>query len=340
VARDGTDEPDALPMTAVAPKALLEHIAVLDDFQEGAHRSADWTGLPVEVFHDHLSDENSLAQRLAPFDAVVLIRERTALPRTLLERLPRLRLVVTTGMHNRTIDRVACAERGVAVCGTHSEASPTVELTWALILALARRVPLEDQALRRGRWQTSLGLGLEGATLGVLGLGRIGTRVAALGRAFGMRVIAWSPNLTMERAAAEGAQRVEKDELFAAADIVTLHVASGRRSQGVVGARELRLMKPDALLVNTARATLVDQEALIAALKEGRLGGAAIDVFDQEPMPITHPLFTAPNTILTPHLGYVTAQNYRIYFEQATECLRAWNAGAPLPRRLDMDSPR
>jgi phosphoglycerate dehydrogenase-like enzyme len=310
----------------------ISRIAVLDDYGDVAGRSTDWSGLPVTILHEKLADP---AAQLRPFDAVVLFRERSAFPAELIAALPALRLVVTAGMRNRLLDMEACTARGIAVCGTRSSASPTVEHTWALLLALARRVPQEDAALRAGRWQTALGLGLEGMTLGVLGLGRIGARVAALGRAFGMEVLAWSRNLTEATAAECGATRVAKEELFARADIVTLHLGLGPESRGTVAQAEIARMKPGALLVNTARAGLVDQEALIAALREGRLGGAAIDVFDEEPMPPDHPLLAAPNTILTPHLGYVTAQNCRSYFAGATACLRAWDAGAPLPLPLN-----
>jgi phosphoglycerate dehydrogenase-like enzyme len=317
------------------PRAPLARIAVLDDFGGGAFPSADWSGLPVQVFDDHLFDENALAERLRDFDALVLIRERTPVPASLIARLPKLRLIVTTGMVNRTLDLAACDARGIAVCGTHSIASPTAELTWALILDLARRVTWEDRALRQGHWQTGTGLSLEGAVLGVLGLGRIGARVAAIARAFAMDVIAWSPNLTEARAAEHGARCVEKDALFGTADIVTLHLGLGETTRGVVGAAEIARMRPGTLLVNTARGPLVDQDALIAALRSGHLGGAALDVFDVEPLPAAHPLRDVPNTILTPHLGYVTTRNYRAYFEGATACLRAWNAGQPLPRPLN-----
>jgi phosphoglycerate dehydrogenase-like enzyme len=315
-------------------QAPLARIAVLDDFGGDAAGAADWSGLPVTFFRDHVEDEAELAERLSGFDAVVLIRERTPFPRSLIARLPALRLVITTAMRNRMLDLEACAERGIAVCGTRSLGAPTVEMTWALILGLARRVPWEDRALREGRWQTGAGRSLEGSVLGVLGLGKLGRQVAALGRAFGMEVIAWSANLTDEAAAEAGARRVEKAALFRDADIVTLHLVLSERSRGVVGAAEIAAMKPGALLVNTARAGLVDQDALIASLRSGHLGGAAIDVHDREPMPSGHPLLEAPRTILTPHLGYVTAENYRLYFEGAVECLRAWNAGQPLPRLL------
>lgn len=318
----------------------LRRIAVLDDFGDAARRSADWDDLPVEVFHDHLSDEANLAERLQGFDAVVLIRERTPMPASLVERLPDLQLVVTTGMRNRALDLPACDARGIAVCGTRSLVSPTVELTWGLILALARNIPGEDRALREGRWQivtdpAPAGLGLEGMVLGVVGLGRIGARVAAIGRAFGMEVLAWSPNLTAEKAAAAGSQYADKPALFRSADIVTLHLGLGASTRGVVGAAELALMRPGTLLVNTARGPLVQHDALVEALRSGHLGGAAIDVHEPEPLPPDDPVRDAPNTVLTPHLGYVTRQNYRCYFEDAAACLRAWNSGAPLPRPLN-----
>jgi phosphoglycerate dehydrogenase-like enzyme len=312
----------------------LQRIAVLDDFGGAAHGFADWSGLPVTFFPDHVGDEAALAARLRGFDAVVLIRERTPFPASLIAQLPDLRLVVTTGAKNRLLDLEACAARGIAACGTRSMETPTVEMTWALLLSLARRVPWEDAALRAGRWQAGIGRSLQGATLGVVGLGKLGRQVAALGRAFGMEVIAWSANLTEEAAAAAGARRVEKAALFGAADIVTLHLVLGERSRNTVGAAELAAMRPGALLVNTARAGLVDQAALIAALESGHLGGAAIDVHDIEPMPPEHPLLRAPRTILTPHLGYVTAENYRLYFEDATAALRAFNAGQPLSNPL------
>jgi len=318
----------------VPSRAPLRRIAVLDDFAGVVEASADWSGLPITVFRDHLEDEAAIAARLAPFDAVVITRERTPFPRSLIERLPGLRLLVTTARRNRGVDVAALEARGIAAAGTTSLETPTAELTWALILGLARRVPWEDRALREGRWQTGAGMTLAGATLGVVGLGKLGGQVAALGRAFGMTVIAWSSNLTEEAAAAAGARRVGKEALFREADIVTLHLVLGERSRGVVGAAELAAMRPGALLVNTSRDGLVDQAALIAALESGHLGGAALDVYDREPIPPDHPLLRAPRTILTPHLGYVTAENHRLYYEGAAEVLRAWNAGAPLPRPL------
>jgi phosphoglycerate dehydrogenase-like enzyme len=318
----------------MTPRAPLRRVLVLDDFGDAAPGSADWSGLPVTFLNEKLN-EDDLAARLADADGVVLIRERSAFPATLLRRLPKLRLVVTTGMHNRTLDLGACDAAGVAVCGTPSLASPTVELTWGLILALARRIPQQEQRLRQGAWQEGAGLGLDGATLSIAGLGRIGAGVAAIGRAFGMRLLAWSPNMTAATAEASGAELVDKGTLFRRADVVTLHLGLGPSTRGIIGAAELGLMRRGALLVNTARGPLVDQASLIGALQGGHLGGAAIDTHEPEPMAAGDPIRVAPNTILTPHLGYVTQQNFRQYFEGATECLRAWNQGASLPRPLN-----
>jgi len=317
----------------VAPPATLR-LALLDDYQSVALAMADWGRLPrgVEVvaFADHLADPEAVAARLADFDAVVAMRERTPFPRALLERLPRLRLLVTTGMRNAAIDLAAAAERGVLVCGTGGLPYPTAELAWGLILSLVRRIPREDRATRDGRWQETLGLGLNGKTLGVLGLGTLGSRVARVGRAFEMEVLAWSRHLTAERAAEVGATRVERDELLARADVVTIHLVLGDRTRGLIGARELGLMKPTAYLVNTARGPIVDEAALVAALREGKIAGAGLDVFDEEPLPPDHPLRRLPNTVITPHLGYVTEETYRVFYGQALEDVEAYLRGAPI----------
>jgi len=246
------------------------------------------------------------------------------------ERLPNLRLLVTTGMRNRSVDLAACAERGVTVCGTPGFGNPTVDLAWGLILCLMRRIPEQERALREGRWQVALGNGLEGKTLGVLGLGNLGGRVARVGAAFGMRVVAWSPNLTEERAAEVGAARVDKAALMAEADVLTLHIVLSERSRGIVGAADIARMKRDAYIVNTSRGPLIDQAALIAALREGRIAGAGLDVYDQEPLPPDHPILSAPNTVLTPHLGYVTEENYRVYFQGAVEAVEGYLKGSPV----------
>lgn len=307
--------------------------AILDDYADNARSMAPWERLAgrvqVDAFTDHVLGD-ALAARLQPYDAVMLIRERTPMPRSLIERLPNLKLLVTAGMRNRSIDHAACRERGIVVCGTGSGQDPTVELAWGLILALARGIPAEDRALRAGRWQDGLGFGIRGKTLGVLGLGKLGRGVAKVGQAFGMPVIAWSQNLQAADAAALGVQRVEKDELFARSDVLSIHVVLSERSRGLVGARELSLMKPGAILINTSRAAIVDTAALVAALHGGRLAGAGVDVFDVEPLPPDAPILSAPNTVLTPHLGYVTREGYGVYFNDALEDLEAWLAGAPI----------
>ena len=306
-------------------------IAVLDDYQDVARTMADWSGIgDVEFFHAHFPRTEELIERLKEFDVVVAMRERTPFPRTLLEKLPKLRLLVTTGMRNRSIDLAAAKACGVAVCGTPGLNTTTAELTWGLILALARQIPREDRELRTGRWQTTVGLALAGKTLGILGLGSIGQQVARVGAAFGMKLIAWSQNLTPDKATAAGAGRVDKEQLFQEADILTIHLILSERTRGLVGARELALMKRSALLVNTSRGPIVDEQALADALKRGSLAGAGVDVYGEEPMPRDHPLLLAPNTVLTPHLGYVTRESYRVYYEGVVEAIRAWQRGAPV----------
>lgn len=305
-------------------------IAVLDDYQDVARDRADWSGLDVAFFHDHVADVDELLHRLEPYEAVVAMRERTAFPADVLSQLPRLRLLVTAGMANAAIDLDAAARAGVTVCGTAASSSSTVELTWALILGLVRHVPEEDRALRDGRWQLTLGTGLAGKCLGVLGLGRLGSAVAAVGQAFGMRVIAWSQNLDAARAEAAGVEAVDKAELFSRADVLTVHYKLGPRSVGLVGAAELALMRATAFLVNTSRGPIVDTAALVAALEQGRLAGAALDVYDIEPLPADDPLRRAPRTILTPHLGYVADDGYSRIYADAVEDIRAFAAGTPV----------
>jgi phosphoglycerate dehydrogenase-like enzyme len=312
----------------------LNRLAILDDYQGVARALGPWDRLPgelrIEVFRDAESDPDVLAERLRPFDALVIMRERTPFPRALVERLPHLRLLVTTGMRNRSVDLAACAEKGITVCGTPGFGNPTVDLTWGVILSLMRRIPEQERALREGRWQVALGNGLEGKTLSVLGLGNLGGRVARAGAAFGMRVVAWSPNLTDERAVAAGAARVDKAALMAEADVLTLHLVLSERSRGIVGAGDIARMKRSAVIVNTSRGPLVDQTALIAALREGRIAGAGLDVYDQEPLPPDHPILSAPNTVLTPHLGYVTEENYRVYFQGAVEAVEGYLKSSPV----------
>jgi phosphoglycerate dehydrogenase-like enzyme len=310
-------------------------IAVLDDYQRVALQMADWSSLgeraEVTVFSDALSDPDRLVQRLAPFEAVCVMRERTPLPAAVLERLPRLKLIVSTGPRNRAIDTEAARRLGVAVANTGYSATPTIEFTWALILASARHIATENAALRNGQWQQRVGNDLNGRTLGVLGLGNIGSQVAAIGVAFGMRVIAWSENLTQERAQAAGATWVAKDELFAQSDILTIHLVLSGRTTGLVGARELALMKPTAHLVNTSRGPIVVEQDLIAALTSGRLAAAALDVFDVEPLPADHAFRRLPNVLATPHLGYVSDALYRTFYGDTVENIRAWLDGRPLP---------
>ena len=311
----------------------LSRLAILDDYQGVARALGPWDRLPdglrIEAFRDTVSDPDALVERLRQFDALVIMRERTPFPRALVERLPNLRLLVTTGMRNRSVDVAACVEKGVTVCGTPGFGNPTVDLTWGLILSLTRRIPEQERALREGRWQVALGNGLESKTLGVLGLGNLGARVARVGAAFGMRVVAWSPNLTEERATEVGATRVDKAALMAEADVLTLHVVLSERSRGIVGAEDIARMRPGAVVVNTSRGPLIDQAALIAALREGRIAGAGLDVYDQEPLPPGHPILSAPNTVLTPHLGYVTEENYRVYFQGAVEAVEGYLKGSP-----------
>jgi phosphoglycerate dehydrogenase-like enzyme len=310
---------------------------VLDDYQGVATAYADWSvlhGVETASIRQHLPDEDAVVAAVADAEIVVVMRERTPFPARLLARLPRLRLLVTSGMRNAAIDVAAANGRGVVVCGTPSSPTPPVELTWALVLGLARHLVPESTGLRLGGpWQASVGRDLAGATLGVVGLGKIGTRVAAVGQAFGMDVVAWSQHLTDERAAEAGVRRAQRlPDLLAQSDVVTLHLVLSDRTRGLVGADELAVMRRSAYLVNTARAGLVDTAALVAALVAGRIAGAGLDVYDEEPLPPNHLLRTLPNVLGTPHLGYVTEANYRTYFTGAVEDIAAWQAGHPIRR--------
>jgi len=308
-------------------------IAILDDYQHVALTAADWRALPpdseVQVFHDHLHDEAALVARLRSFQVIVAMRERTPFARSLLEQLPELRLLITTGARNASIDVAAARARGIVVCGTGGLPYPTAELTWGLILALARNIPQEDRAARQGTWQTTLGVGISGKTLAVLGLGRLGTQVARIGRAFGANVIAWSPNLTRERAAAAEVELVDKHQLLSRADFLTVHLVLGPKTRGLLGAAELARLKRTAYVINTSRGPIIDEAALVAALREQRIAGAGLDVFDVEPLPVDHPLRTLPNTVITPHIGYVTRETYEIFYREAIEDILAFVAGAP-----------
>ncbi|WP_028061808.1 D-2-hydroxyacid dehydrogenase family protein [Candidatus Solirubrobacter pratensis] len=301
-------------------------VAILDDYQGVALQFADWSGLELTAFTDHVASDDALAERLAAYEAVVAMRERTPFTAARLARLPQLRLLVTTGMANASIDLDAARRHGVTVCGTGGLASPTAELTWGLILALARRIPAEDAAVRAGGWQHTIGPELAGRTLGVIGHGRLGSRVAAIGRAFEMRILTWSQNLRE----AEGATVVSKDELLERSDVVSIHLRLSERSRGLIGAPELARMKPTALLINTSRGPIVDEAALLQALRAGTIGGAGLDVYDTEPLPAGHPLRSAPNTVLTPHIGYVSTGTYERFYADAAEDVRAFAAGAPV----------
>jgi phosphoglycerate dehydrogenase-like enzyme len=304
---------------------------ILDDYQGVATSYADWSALPLEVetVREHLDPDATVAA-LAGAEVVVLMRERTPLTRELLDRLPDLRLVVTTGMRNASIDLSACRERGIPVCGTGSAKTTTAELTWALVLGLLRQVVPEVRGLADGGWQSTVGADLAGHTLGLLGLGSIGSRVARVGAAFDMDVVAWSPNLTEERATDGGARLVAKAELFATADVLSIHLVLAEATRGIVGERELGLLRPSSYVVNTSRAGLVDTGALLRALDAGALAGAALDVFDTEPLGAGDPLRDHPRVLATPHLGYVTQGNYRRFYGEAAEDVAAWLAGEPV----------
>jgi phosphoglycerate dehydrogenase-like enzyme len=310
-------------------------VAILDDYQNVALQMADWSPLAgratITVFNDHLDEPDTLAARLAPFEVVCVMRERTPLTRGLLERLPRLKLIASTAFRNASIDLQAARERGIAVANTGYDSTPTIEMTWALILASARHVAAENASLRSGGWQRRIGNDLKGKTLGVLGLGNIGGEVARIGHAFGMRVIAWSENLTAEKATAAGAELVRKEELFRQSDVLTIHLVLGRRSRGLVGAAELALMKPRAWLVNTSRGPIVDDSALTTALREHRIAGAAVDVFDVEPLPADHPYRSLDNMLATPHIGYVSQNLYRAFYGDTVRNIVAWLDGIPFP---------
>jgi phosphoglycerate dehydrogenase-like enzyme len=312
----------------------LPRVAVLDDYQRVALTSTEWSALDgrvdVDVFSDHLSDEDALAERLAPYEIVVAMRERTAFPPSLIARLPELKLLVTTGPRNAVIDVAACNAAGVTVSGTGGSVWSTSELTWALILACARFVPTEVANVRSGGWMTTVGKDLHGATLGLLGLGRIGGLVAKVGQAFGMETIAWSQNLTEERCASLGVAHVSKDELFQRSDILTVHLVLSPRTTGLVGEAELRAMKPTAILVNTSRGPICDEPVLARACAEGWIAGAGLDAYGVEPLPADDPFRALDNVIATPHIGYVSENVYRAFFADIVEDIAAYLDGAPI----------
>jgi phosphoglycerate dehydrogenase-like enzyme len=316
----------------------VKRIVLLDDYQGIALDYGGWDRVPDEwekvALCGHIDDADELVEALSDAEIVVAMRERTALPATILDRLPDLKLLITTGMANVAIDVAAARRNGVVVCGTGMHGPATAELTWGLILALLRKIPSEAAGMRRGGWQTTIGGDLEGATLGLVGLGRLGKRMVPVARAFGMEVIAWSQNLDPEAAREAGVEPVEKDALFERADIVSVHYKLSERSRGLIGAADLALMKPSAYLVNTSRGPIVDTDALLEALERGTIAGAGLDVYDTEPLPADHPLRGAPRTMLTPHLGYVTEDTYTVFFGDAVEDVLAYLDGAPV-RVLD-----
>lgn len=309
-------------------------VAILDDYQGAALRFADWSAAKtkVQAFNEHIADRDRLAKALADFEIVVAMRERTPFDRALFAKLPNLKLLVTTGMRNAAIDLEAASAHGIMVCGTEGAAHPTAELAWGLIISCVRRISFENAALRRGgRWQNSVGGDLNGKRLGVIGLGRLGSRVARVGKAFEMNVLAWSKHLTRERCQAAGAELAPSlDDVLRTSDVVTIHLVLSERTRGLIGARELGLMKSTAYLINTSRGPIVDERALIAALQQGAIAGAGLDVFDEEPLPAAHPFRTLDNVVATPHLGYVSEDTYRIFYGQALEDVIAWLSGKPM----------
>lgn len=312
----------------------MSKIAILDDYQNVALTMADWSVVPDEheivVFDDHLADIEQVADRLKDFDIICIMRERTPLPRQLIEMLPNLKLLITSGMRNASIDLAAAADAGVTVCGTGASGYATAELAWSLILALVRNIGIEDRSMRERGWQNTIGNELRGKTIGILGLGRLGGRVASYARAFEMNVLAWSQNLTAERAAECGAELVPLDDLLARSDVVTVHLVLSDRTRNLLGAAELAKLKPTAYLVNTSRGPIVNEVALMDVLEHGRIRGAGLDVFDVEPLPFDHPMRNLSNAILTPHVGYVTEETYRIFFTEMVENIVAYMDGAPI----------
>lgn len=308
--------------------------AILDDYQHVAESlmcSREVPGnLETTVFHDHLDDEDALVERLQQFEVICAMRERTAFRRGLLERLPNLKLLVTSGMRNASFDMAAARERGITVCGTPSVGGPTAELAWGLIIGLLRHIPQEDRATRAGGWQETVGGGLLGKTLGVVGLGKLGARVARVGLAFEMDVIAWSQNLTEERCREVGVSRVTKEDLLSRSDILTIHLVLSDRTRGLLGAAELAMMKPTAVLINTSRGPIVEEAALVDALERRVIAGAGLDVFDTEPLPPDHSLRRCDNTVITPHLGYVEEANYGAYFDGYLAAIKGYIDGSPV----------
>jgi len=324
----------ALLTKKIKKDRFMKKLAILDDYEHAALDMADWSPLrglvDISVFHDVVKDQDSLAHRLADFEILFLMRERTAFPASLIERLPKLALIVTSGMRNFAIDTAAAKARGITVTGTPILPYPAAEHTWSLILALAKRIPQSDAATRAGGWSAQLNLGLKDKTLGIVGLGKLGSQVARVGQAFGMRLVAWSQNLTAERCAELGVEYVSREALFGKADFVTIHLQVGERNRGLITAADFKRMKPEAFLINTSRGPIVDEAALIDALESGEIAGAGLDVYDIEPLPPAHALRRLPNTVVTPHQGYVTLENYRLFYESAVANIEAWLQGSPI----------
>lgn len=313
---------------------MAHRCAILDDYQNVALKLADWSKIKeveVKAFTEHLGhDQDKVIKALQGFSIISMMRERTPFPRKVIEGLPDLKLLITTGARNASIDMAACAERGITVCGTTSYGNPTTGITFGLILELTRRIGWENARLKAGApWQVTLGADIEGQTLGILGLGKLGTRAAGVAKAFGMKVIAWSQNLTPEKCKEAGVEYVSKEDLFRNADFVTIHLQLSARTRGLVTAKELGLMKKTAYIINTSRGPIIDEAALMAALKEGRIAGAGLDVFDVEPLPLDHPYRKMENVVITPHLGYVSQQNYAGYFPDIVDDIRGWLDGKP-----------
>ncbi|MCP1183955.1 D-2-hydroxyacid dehydrogenase family protein [Paenibacillus sp. 1781tsa1] len=314
--------------------------AVLDDYQNVALTSADWSSLKdrveIQTFNNYMGSEEKVIQELQDFDIVVLMRERTPFPERVISQLPKLKLLITSGMRNASIDLKAAEQKGVIVCGTEGSSNPPTELTWALILGLSRQLVTENNALRSNRnWQSTVGLDLHGRTLGLLGLGKIGTRMAEIAQAFGMNVMAWSENLTREKAEKHGVIWSEtKEQLLAQSDIVSIHLVLSDRTRNLIGQAEFQQMKSSALFINTSRAGIVDQEAMVEALQRGLIAGAGLDVYEQEPLPVNHIMRTLPNVLATPHLGYVTRGNYEIYYNHTVENIAMFLNGTPIRQML------
>jgi len=308
-------------------------VAILDDYQSIAKDMADWNSLSsttISFFPDHLSQEHDLVSRLKDFDIIMGMRERTPFPKSLIDQLPNLKLLITSGARNASFDLEAATNQGILVCGTQGSGEGPTELTWGLILALLRNIPQEDRLTREGKWGTSVGIGLKGKTIGLLGLGHIGSLVAKIANAFDMKVVAWSQNLTPERAEACDSTLVSKTELFQLSDILSIHVRLSERTRGLVGEPELNLMKKTAYLINISRGPIVDESALISHLESQQLAGAGLDTFDVEPISPNHPLLSLPNVVLTPHIGYVTQEGYRAFYQGVVENIKAFMSGEPI----------